>query len=341
MYIMRPVTENDLDALHELAHKSSIGIINLPTHRDSLKKKITHSKNSFKKNIKKADQELYTFILEDLDTGKIGGTSGIVSRMGISEPNYYFRLENSQEDNSPIAQVLVPVCYPVGPSEICALYLAPELRKEGLGKLLSLSRFLFIANHMERFENFIVAEMRGYIEGNEAPFWDGLCRNFLNISYAEVCERELETRSFIPYILPKWPLYVCLLPKEVQAVLGKTHDKTVPALNMLYEEGFTFTQEIDPFDGGPKIGCKTDQIRSISESQVGKVSFIDENLKDDFSFLISNTKIEFRAAYGFVQTKINNNEITVSKQLAKALQLKTGDEIRYISLTHKPNKEKT
>lgn len=333
MYIIRPIQEKDLDAFEEFAKKSSLGLINLPKNRDVLQEKIEASQQAFNTPIEKPYFENYIFVLEDTSTSKLGGTSGICSRMGVSEPHYYFRIETIKNDYSQKdLQILTTVSYPIGPTEILALYLKADFRKEGLGKLLSLSRFLFIASHRERFEDYVVAEMRGYIkENNSVPFWESIGRKFLDVSYEKLCEMELESRAFIPILLPKWPLYIALLPKEAQDHIAKTHDKTLPALNMLYREGFTFTREIDPFDGGPKLGCKTDDIATIRNSETAPVGAIDNNLEEGRSFLVSNTKINFRASYGNV-TRLKSGSVSISSDLAHSLNVSLGDKIRYVKI---------
>lgn len=330
MYIIRPIKAKDLDTFEEFAKKSSLGVINLPKNRAVLNEKIKDSHRAFHALIKKPNFENYIFVLEDTATGELGGTSSIVSRMGITEPNYYFRIVTIANDyTKKTMQILTPVSYPIGPSEICALYVKAQFRSCGLGKLLSLSRFLFIANHPERFEDYTVAEMRGYLQDNHCLFWEAVCRKFLDISYERLCEMELESRAFIPSIMPKWPLYVCLLPKEAQETLAKTHDKTIPALTMLYKEGFTFTGEVDPFDGGPKLGCKTANIQTIKSSTTAIVDTIDSNLCDDRTYIIANTKIDFRACYGNIII-IKKSLVALSPEVAQALNVDLGDEIRFI-----------
>ncbi|MFH7127688.1 arginine N-succinyltransferase [Klebsiella pneumoniae] len=55
---------------------------------------------------------------------------------------------------------------------MCTLFLDPQWRKEGNGYLLSKSRFLFMAAFRERFNEKVVAEMRGVIdEQGYSPFW--------------------------------------------------------------------------------------------------------------------------------------------------------------------------
>ena len=333
MFLIRPIHEKDLDAYEEFAKKSSLGLINLPKNRELLKEKIIASQRAFDAPIEKPDLENYIFVLEDMHTGELGGTCGICSRMGVTEPNYYYRLaftknEYTQKD----MQILASVNYPIGPTEIFALYLKAEFRKEGLGQLLSLCRFLFIANHRQRFEAYVAAEMRGYIKDDDhVPFWENIGRKFLDISYAELCEMEIESRAFIPSLLPKWPLYTALLPKEAQECIGKTHDKTVPALKMLNEEGFAFTGEIDPFDGGPKIGCKTDDIATIKNSSTAIVDAINQALDNSRSFIISNTNIDFRACYGNVII-LKPGLASIPAALAHALKVGLGDEIRFVKI---------
>lgn len=341
MYIIRPIHESDLDAFEEVAKKASLGLINLPKNREILKEKIKGSERSFNTPIEKPHFENYIFVLEDTNTGELGGTCGICSRMGVIEPHYYFRLETTLNPYTKTEMsLLAPVCYPIGPTEILALYLKAEFRREGLGKLLSLCRFLFIANHPGRFEDFVVAEMRGYItEDNIVPFWESFCRKFLDVSYAELCDMELESRAFIPNIIPQWPVYTTLLPKEAQEHIAKIHDKTKPAMKMLYDEGFTFTNEIDPFDGGPKIGCKTDAIASIKNSSTAIIDLIDENIDSSREMLISNTRLDFRACYGNV-TILKPGLVSISPEITQALKVGLGDEIRFVKISAQKVKEK-
>ena len=340
MYIMRPISEKDLDAYEEFAIKSSLGVINLPKNREVLREKILASETAFHADIEKPYLENYIFVLEDTSTGELGGTSGICSRMGVTEPTYHFRIQTiTNEYTKKEMQILTTVAYPIGPTEIFALYLKPEFRKEGLGKLLSLGRFLFMASYRERFEDYVVAEMRGYIrEDNSVPFWDSFCRKFLDVSYDILCEMELQSRAFIPCIIPKWPIYTTLLPKEAQDYMAKTHDRTVPALKMLDREGFVFTQEIDPFDGGPKLGCKIEDIATIKNCEIAIVHAIDNNQVDNSpACILSNTKIEFRACYGQVSTP-KKGMASISKEIAQALNVNLGDEIRFVKLSSPKDK---
>lgn len=332
MYIIRPIKEEDLNAYYEFACTSSLGVINLPKNRTLLKDKIKASIQAFQTPIDRPHLENYIFVLENRVTGELGGTCGITSRMGVTDPHYYYKVEiHRNELTGQEIKILFPVCYPIGPSEICALYLKPSFRKEGIGKLLSLSRFLFVASHRKRFEDTIVAEMRGYIKDNDSvPFWEAIGKKFLNISYAEFCEKEQQSRAFVSQMIPQWPIYVFLLPQEAQDCIAKTHDKTVPALKLLYNEGFKFSNEIDPFDGGPKIICKTDEILTIKTYKKTRIqAFIPEN-DHDRTYLISNTTLDFRVCYGNIF--LQNDGVAVTEEVGQALNLKIDDEILYVKV---------
>lgn len=55
----------------------------------------------------------------------------------------------------------------------------PEWRKEGNGYLLSKSRFMFMAAFRDKFNDKVVAEMRGVIdEHGYSPFWQSLGKRF-------------------------------------------------------------------------------------------------------------------------------------------------------------------
>lgn len=72
-----------------------------------------------------------------------------------------------------------------GSSELCTLFLDPDWRKEGNGYLLSKSRFMFMAAFRDKFNEKVVAEMRGVIdEHGYSPFWQSLGKRFFQWSSA-------------------------------------------------------------------------------------------------------------------------------------------------------------
>lgn len=336
MIIIRPIQHKDLDALEKFAFTGLPSLPTLPKNRQMLEQKIKDSIESFKKKITVPDHEMYTFVLEDLATGEIGGTCAIRSRIGVSAPVYFYRIETitSEYKDLPVTKemrVLKPVDYTKGPSEICALYLAPEYRKEGLGRLLSLSRFLFISSHHDRFEENMIAQMLGVIDKNNiSPFWLGLGRCFLDIKYSEAIAFLQKSREFIPAILPKWPVYISLLTQDTQEVIGKVCQDTKPALNMLTSEGFQFAKEIDVFDAGPKLEAKTRKIRMVKRSRKAIIDSITSETFESEQLILSNTSLDFRACYGKIKILTDEN-VAVSSEVAEALNLKLGSEICYAS----------
>lgn len=339
MMIIRPISRNDSDALEYLAKMSNLGMTHLPKRRERLEEKISHSLEAFATQVFKPAFEEYLFVLEDLETGKILGTCAISSKMGASDPSYLYKI-SSDFSASPRhlpypkeIRVLHADFHQDGSSEICALYLLPEFRKGGLGKLLSFSRFLFIAAHQQRFEETIVAEMRGYItEENESPFWNGIGRHFLDVSFEEVMSMRDSDSSFIPEILPRHPIYVTFLPAEVQNMIGKVHPRTEPAIKMLTDQGFQFINEIDFFDGGPDIAAKTKEVKVIKESLVGHVHAISDRSVEGKRCLISNERLDFRACCDLLEeVSDSDHAVIISTDVAKALHVEKGDLIRYVS----------
>jgi len=51
MYVIRPITENELDDLERFAYGTSLGMLSLPKDRELLKGKIAHSMESFKREV--------------------------------------------------------------------------------------------------------------------------------------------------------------------------------------------------------------------------------------------------------------------------------------------------
>lgn len=334
MIIIRPVTQKDLDSIERCALTAGIGMTHLPRRRDLLEKKIINSLEAFAKEVTVPKQEDYLFVLEDLEEGIVGGTCGIYAKVGASIPFYVYCVETLPPPSHrfPVPKerrLLRLISYEGGPTEVCALFLSPEFRKGGLGRLLSLSRFLFIANHPHRFDSNLIANMRGVIEKNISPFWNGLSRQFLDVEFEEIMAMRSIDESFIPDILPRYPIYVSLLPPSAQEVIGQTHANTKPAIDMLAHEGFQYIQEIDPMDGGPIIAAETRSVRTVKHNVLATVQeIISQPIKSE-RYILSNTSLDFRACYGTLR-KVSDHSIVLSEDVAKALRVQPGDSVRYI-----------
>jgi arginine N-succinyltransferase len=334
MIIIRPIKSKDQDIFAEFSFESLLGMTNLPRNRERMLDKILLSETSFEQNIEKPGNEEYYFVLEDLTTGRIGGTCGILSTQSFS---YCYRIETlvlqSRHISTPKEiKVLKVVNQPTHASEVCALYLQPTFRYSGQGRLLSLSRFLFVAAHRQRFRKKIVAEMRGYIDQRQiSPFWEGIGRHFCDLSFVELMAQFESNHDFVPEILPQFPIYLSLLPKEIQEVIGKTHDSTKPAYHMLLQENFSFNQEIDIFEGGPLLSAHISDIRTIKKSSVAMVDITTDTLIGETEYIISNERLDFRACFGKLQM-ISKTQAIINEEVANALLIKKGDKIRYVTI---------
>lgn len=335
MYLFRPCQATDVENLWQLIRTAGIGITTLPREHEGLEKKIACSLASFESQIHLLKDEEYFFVLEDLRDQELVGCCAIYAQIGVQHPSYYYKIVAEKLpkiffDTLDNVSVLHPVSYSYGPSELGALYLNPKLHKAGLGRLLSLSRFLFIAGHRKRFKETLIAEIRGFAdEKDESPFWNNLGRFFCDIPFAELLYHVGHNPTIIPDLIPVHPLYVNLLPAAAQAVIGKTHINTVPAMQMLLAEGFTKTNEIDLFDAGPKIGSQVPDIRSIKESRIATVKEITNEAIATPQMLICNNELAFRACYGHI-VELGSHEIKLQNDAAKALNVDIGATIRYV-----------
>lgn len=331
MFVIRPIRREDLKRFNQFANKAQWGITSLARDENILNEKIQHSIRSFDSDIQELKDEYYLFVLEDFTTGEVGGISAIQSVSGIPDPMYFYEI-NTIKEPRPL-RVLKPISIYKGPSEICTLYLDPSFRKEGLGRLLSMCRFLFIDAFPFRFHNTIYANMRGVItKEGEASFWNGIGRHFFDLNFTQVQTLIAKGRDFIADIIPPFPIFIDLLPVEIQQTIGKVHENTVPALNMLLEQGFEYTNQVDFFDGGPKIAVERDNIMAIKQRQRGKITAIVDTAPVGNPYLISNQKIDFRACFG----TLNPSEISIDRLTATALNVEIGEEISFTPL---PTKE--
>jgi arginine N-succinyltransferase len=326
----------DLDSLTELANNAAYGLTSLPKDRELLRRRIRESLHSFEKRAERPGGEIYIFVMEDTESGQVVGTSCIVSKVGGFEPFYAYRLETSVHQSEVLGiKREIPTLHLVaehsGPSEIGGLYLSPSHRHHGNGRLLSLFRFLFMAEHPERFEPSIIAEMRGVVtKEGFSPFWEAIGRHFFAMDYPKADLMSIMDKRFIADLMPRCPIYICLLPESAQEVIGEVHEHTKPALKMLQDEGFTYTGMLDIFEAGPIIMARLDDVRIVTESKQESVGKIvpqhDEGQRP--GFIIANTHDSFRACIGHVEN-VAEGGVALDERTAMLLGVSTGDAIRF------------
>lgn len=336
MMVIRPARLSDLNEIEKCALTAGTGMTHLPRHRDSLEEMVLNSLSSFSDSNEKPQNPHFLFVLEDLEKNTIDGTSGIYSKTGVPIPFYVYRIETMRPLSSRLPgpkepRMLRLVPYINGPSEIGALFLLPEYRHSGLGKLLSLSRFLFMASHQHLFSKFTIANMRGVIENEVSSFWNGLGRHFLDVELQEVIEIRTKNEHLISDIFPPYPIPVTLLPHHVKEVIGQVHAHTKSALNMLLHQGFQFISEIDPFDGGPIISAEIKNIKTVKDSKIGIIKEISSQPTESKRHIISTMQLNFRACYGQL-SEFDTDSVIITEDVANALEVHQGDTVRYISL---------
>lgn len=334
MFVVRPVKLEDLDRFTELATKAHFGLTSLPKDRELLRKKIIESMHSFSKPLEEAKGETYLFVLEDLELHIVVGTSCIVSKVGGFQPFYAYRLETCIHASESLnVRKEIPSLHLVtehsGPSEIGGLFLDPEHRKHGIGRLLSLFRFLFMAEFPRCFEPSVIAEMRGVMdERGVCPFWEAIGRHFFDMDYPRADYLSAADKSFIADLMPTCPIYVPLLPKEAQDVIGQVHENTKPALKLLQGEGFTRTGMIDIFEAGPIIMCRLEDIRIVRESATDTVQELSGDEAEKADFIITNARKDFRACAGNVE-RLSGGGVCLARPIAEALEVRVGDRVRF------------
>ncbi len=336
MYVIRPVSSRDFDQIVSLTKSTSFGLTTLPRDPELLEKRIIESEHSFA-NFETGEPkgQAYLFVMEEIETGAVIGTCGIVSKVGGFEPFYAYRIEASIHESETLQirkeiSVLHLVAEHNGPSEIGSLFLHPDHRHAGNGRLLSLSRFLLMAEFPFLFDQEVIAEMRGVVnEKGKSPFWDAVGKHFFDLEFPKADYLSLVNKEFIGDLMPVHPIYIPLLPQAAQEVIGKVHEKTRPARAMLESEGFRFDQMIDIFEAGPILHCPRDGIRAVQESQQALVTEIVEKIGSEKRWLVSSTSPDFRVVQ--CHLGIQKSGIQIDRATADALQVSVGDAVRYVS----------
>ena len=70
--------------------------------------------------------------------------------------------------------------------------------------------------------------MRGVSDGNgHSPLWDALGAKFFDMEFSEADTLSgLGNKAFIAELMPKYPIYLPMLPDAARAVVGRVHENT-------------------------------------------------------------------------------------------------------------------
>jgi arginine N-succinyltransferase len=304
--VVRNAGPDDLDgvlALYEAGSDRLSGMSSIRPDRDFLAARLERSEAAFASRATTPGDRDYLFVLTDLDSGTIVGTSAIFAAVGLGEAFYSYRIGTTVHASRELGvykrlQTLHLSNDYTGATEIASLYVHEDWLGGGNGRLASLSRMLYMAEHPEAFDQRVIAEMRGFQRADgSAPFWEGLGRRFFGIPFPEADRRAaLGAKEFIAELMPRHPIYVQFLPPDAREAIGQVHPSTEPARRLLEGEGFSHQGYVDIFDGGPTLEARLDDLRPVRESLVVD-TVVTEGLPEADPVIVATRDAEsFRAA---------------------------------------------
>lgn len=339
MLVVRPVREDDLDAVVELVDGVGIGMTSLPRDHDSLARKVSLSGRSFAAGPGEwsngGGEEFFFFVLEDTETGAVVGTTGVKAGVGLDEPFYSYRVGTVVHASRELGvHRVVPTLYLTndytGCAEVGSLFLHADYRRGGMGRLLSKCRFLFLAEHMDRFPEKVIAEMRGVSDAQgTSPFWDALGRQFFDMPFYRADYLSgTRGKTFIAELMPHNPIYVPLLAPEAQAVIGEVHEDTRAALRLLQAEGFHYEGYVDIFDAGPTLEARVAEISAVRASRCFRAVAGEPGPEAPLCVVAAPGWRDFRSALAHVEHR--GGDAVVAPSVLHALAVNDGDTIRAV-----------
>lgn len=292
MLVVRAARAADLDGVHALALAAGPGMTTLKADRAALGARLAVAEASFRQTIAPPERD-YVLVLEDTAIGRLAGIAAIKAAVGLDEPFYNYRIGALVHSAPSVGvyqrhEVLYMTHDLTGCAELCSLFLHPDYRSGSAGKLLSKSRFMFIAQFPQLFTQTVFAEMRGFQNPDgSAPFWEAIGRKFFQMDFQradDLCQPG--GKSYIAELMPRYPIYTSFLSDAARAVIGVTHVDTRPARRLLEQEGLCASTYIDIFDGGPVLHAPLRDLRAVRDSVVLRLS---EARSSDSPSLMCNT----------------------------------------------------
>jgi arginine N-succinyltransferase len=334
LWRVRASRPDDLPAVLALARLTGGGFTNLPPDEASLARRLDWSARSFASPDGPPQNELYLLLLEEVATGRIGGTAMVFSRVGAEWPFYSYKLCTLTQTSKELGRTFRTEFLSLtsdfdGASEVGGLFLHPDLRSSGLGRLLARARYLFIAQHRARFGTRVMAELRGVMDdAGHSPFWDALGRQFFGMSFPEADEfNAIHGNQFIADLMPKNPIYIALLPDTARAAIGQPHRSGRAALAMLEAEGFMSDNYVDIFDGGPTVWARIDDLKTVRQATLSEVTTLSDTIDGPTSLVATGQLTGFQAFCA----PLADAGSSLPAAIAQPLGITPGTRIRHVS----------
>ncbi len=325
--------------MYELSGK--VYFINLPHDKEIIRSKIERSQECFINPSPNLDENYYFFVLEDTEHNKVIGVSMIHAQHGTEkEPHFYLKVSSEHKFSQTINTGFVHGTLKLGldtdgPTEIGGLVLHPDYRgnKDKLGKQISFVRFLYMALHPQSFKPVVHSELMPPLDpdGN-SPLWEAIGRRFMNMGYQEADKLSRNNKEFILSLFPSENIYMTLLTPEARNAIGKVGEDTQPVKKMLEKIGFTYVNEVDPFDGGPHYRAK---LQDLTLVQGFKKAIVTDSLESK-NFVRRDCIMSFNHPhYSFMATKLTllynpSENLVYFEKGAEDLNIPVGDEICFI-----------
>ncbi len=309
MFILRPIRLDDLDDFVTLVARADHGLTSLPKDRVLLEERIKRSVASMGSRPLPRSQSSYLFVLIDTERSGLAGCCGCYGQVGGDVPYFAYELDTIDIGDEigmrRTLRILRVLEQQHGPAMLGSLLLDPGFRGRGVGRFMSLTRLLFLADHPLRFDSQVIAELRGWLDDHgSSPFWDALGRHFFRMTLPEAYMRTHTIDGFVHHLLPRQPIFVDMLPPDAQAVIGAVHASTQPAMDILKDEGFVLTPWLDPFEAGPVVRGDVEQLRTVRTSRVARVEGIDQEEAPGRAAMVSNRDREWLPDYRVVMTPV-------------------------------------
>jgi arginine N-succinyltransferase len=330
-YVTRAAGPADLEGFKKLREIAGPGFTSLMLDDKSMAEKLELSAQSFATPITAPGPERYFIALEHLASGAVVGCAGVKATIGKVPPFFNFRIITEAQSSGVVDRrfdmdILIGVNDFTGCTEVGSLFVQPEHRANGVGRLLAQSRYMLMAAAPERFNSRVVSELRGVVSPDGvSPFWEAVGRHFFRMDFSEADKLSATSdNQFILDLMPQHPIYIDLLPEAARAVIGKCHKDGEGARSLLEWEGFSFSNVVDIFDSGPLLTAQRDQIRTKREARLVSVRASPNLSQGKRALLAAPRATSFRC----MATRAANgaNGVQVEPAVLAALRLNDGDE---------------